>query len=109
MLYHGPGQSAYPSMPKSVVLVDDFGPWRSIVRSLLKTHEELCIVGEASDGPEAIQKAQELQPDLVLLDIGLPTLSGIEVARKIREASPASKILVVSENRSWDIAKEALR
>jgi len=66
------------------------------------------IIGEASDGFEAVQQAQELQPDLILLDIGLPTLSGIEAARRIREVSPASKILFVSENRSADIAEEAL-
>jgi DNA-binding NarL/FixJ family response regulator len=61
-----------------------------------------------ADGLEAVQQAQELQPDLILLDIGLPTLHGIEAARRIREVSPASKILFVSENRSADIAEEAL-
>src|SRR5260370_1079581 len=67
------------------------------------------IIGEAVDGLEAIQKAQQLKPDLILLDIGLPTLNGIETARRIRELSPKSKILFVSENRSWDIVEEALR
>jgi CheY-like chemotaxis protein len=61
-----------------------------------------------SDGLDAVQKADELQPDLILLDIGLPTLNGIEVARRIREVSPASKILFVSEDRSADIVEEAL-
>ena len=60
------------------------------------------------DGLEAAQKVQELQPDLILLDIGLPKLNGIEAARQIRKLSPASKILFVSENRSRDIAEEAL-
>jgi len=67
------------------------------------------IIGEAVDGLEAIQKAQQLKPDLILLDIGLPTLNGIETARRIRELSPKSKILFVSENRSGDIVEEALR
>ena len=58
---------------------------------------------------EAVQQAQQLQPELILLDIGLPTLNGIEAARRIREVSPTSKILFVRENRSWDIAKETLR
>jgi len=66
-------------------------------------------VGEASDGLEAFQKAQELQPDLIVLDIGLPNLNGIQAALRIREASPKSKILFVSENRSFDVVKEALR
>jgi CheY-like chemotaxis protein len=58
---------------------------------------------------EAVQKAQELQPDLIVLDIGLPTLNGIEAARQIRTQAPQSRILFLSENPSWDIAKEALR
>jgi CheY-like chemotaxis protein len=66
------------------------------------------VIGEASDGVEAVQKAQQLQPDLILLDIGLPLLSGIEAARRIRMISPKSKILFVSENLSWDIAEAAL-
>jgi len=69
----------------------------------------LQIICEVSDGLEAVQKAEELQPDLVLLDIGLPNLNGIEAARRIRELSPKSRILFVSEDRSWDIAGEALR
>ena len=66
-------------------------------------------MGETSDGLEAVHKAEELQPDLILLDIGLPTLNGIEVARRIQVVSPTSKILFVSENRSPEIAEEALR
>jgi CheY-like chemotaxis protein len=67
----------------------------------------LQVVGEASDGLEAVQKAQELQPDLIVLDIGLPKLNGIEAARQIHKRSPASKILVVSQESSVDIAHEA--
>ena len=92
-----------------VLLVDDYAPFRHFVRSILQKQPELQIIGEVSDGMEAVQKVQELRPDLILLDIGLPTLNGIEVARQIRKLSPTSKILFVSENRSWDIAKEALR
>lgn len=92
-----------------VLVVDDFLPWRRIVASMLQEQPRLRIVGEAWDGWEAVEKARELQPDLILLDIGLPTLNGIEAARRIRELSPKSKILFVSENRSWDIAQECLR
>jgi CheY-like chemotaxis protein len=76
---------------------------------MLGKQPELRIVGEVSDGLEAVQVAQELQPDLILLDIGLPALNGIEAARRIREVSPSSKILFMSENRSPDIAEEAIR
>jgi DNA-binding NarL/FixJ family response regulator len=92
-----------------VLVVDDYEPWRRFVSTTLQTQPELQVIGEAVDGLEAIQKAQELQPDLILLDIGLPTLNGIEAARRIRVVSPTSKILFVSENRSRDIAEEALR
>jgi DNA-binding NarL/FixJ family response regulator len=91
-----------------VLIVDDYEPWRRFERLTLLANEQLQIVGEVPDGDEAIQKAEELKPDLILLDISLPTLNGIEAARRIRQVSPDSKILFVSENRSPDIAEEAL-
>ena len=95
--------------PIRILVVDDYAPWCRFLRLTLLVHEELQVIGEFTDGPEAIEKAKELQPDLILLDIGLPTLNGIEAARRIRELSPKTKILFVSENRSPDIAEEALR
>ena len=94
--------------PIRVLVVDDYGPWRRYFATMLRKELGLQVIGEASDGLEAVQRAQELQPDLILLDIGLPTLSGIEAARRIREVSPASKILFVSENRTPGIAEAAL-
>jgi DNA-binding NarL/FixJ family response regulator len=92
-----------------VLIVDDYEPWRRFIRLTLLAHEELQVVGEVADGLEAVEKAHQLQPDLILLDIGLPKLNGIEAARIIRDISPTSKILIVSENRAWDLAQEALR
>jgi len=89
-------------------VVDDYEPWRRFLSSTLRKQPDLRTVSEASEGIEAVQQAQQLQPDLILLDIGLPTLNGIEAARRIREVSPTSKILFVSENRSRDIAEQAL-
>ena len=91
-----------------VLIVDDYEPWRRYFSTTLWKERGLQVIGEASDGLEAVQQAQELQPDLILLDIGLPTLNGIEAARRIREVSPASQILFVSENRSAGIAEKAL-
>ena len=91
-----------------VLVVDDFAPWRRLTRTLLQNKPELQVVCEVSDGLEAVQKAQELKPDLILLDIGLPTLSGIAAARRIRDLAPQSKILFVTENYSAEIAREAL-
>ena len=94
---------------KRVLVVDDYEPWRRFVCSTLQQRPELQVIGEVSDGSEAVRSAEELQPDLILLDIGLPTLNGIEAARRIRSLSPKSRILFLSENRSRDIADEALR
>lgn len=66
------------------------------------------MVGEASDGLEAVQKSEELQPDLIVLDIGLPSLNGIEAARRIRNLAPKSKILFLSQESSADVVQEAL-
>ena len=92
-----------------VLIVDDFEPWRRFVVSMLKKRPELQVIFEVSDGLEAVQKAEELRPDLILLDIGLPRLNGIEAARRIRKAAPDSKILFVSQESSPDVAQEALR
>jgi DNA-binding NarL/FixJ family response regulator len=91
-----------------VLTIDDFEPWRRFVSSTLKNSSRFQIIGEASDGSEAARKAQELQPDLILLDIGLPKVNGIEAARLIRKVAPKSKILFLTENNSADIAAEAL-
>jgi CheY-like chemotaxis protein len=74
----------------------------------LQKKPELHILCEVSDGLEAVQKAQELKPDLIVLDIGLPTLTGIEAARRIRKLSPESKILFLSQESSADAVQEAL-
>ena len=92
----------------SVLVVEDNEPWRRFFLTTLRKRPELQVIGEVSDGLEAVQQAQQLQPDLILMDIGLPTLNGIEAARRIRDVSPTSKILFVSENRSPDVAQEAL-
>ena len=91
-----------------VLVVEDSGPFRRFVCSTLGKRPELQIVSEVSDGLEAVQKAEELQPHLILLDIGLPTLNGINAARRIRKVSPTSKIIFVTQESSPDIAEEAL-
>ena len=91
-----------------VLVVDDHEAWRRFASTTLRKVSELQIIGEVTDGLQAVQQAQQLHPDLILLDIGLPILNGIEAARQIREVSPNSKILFVTENRSPDIAEAAL-
>jgi DNA-binding NarL/FixJ family response regulator len=89
-------------------VVDDYKPFRQFLASSLQNTSCVYVCSEASDGLEAIQKAEELQPDLILLDIGLPNLNGIEVARRIRKVSPGSKVLFVSQESSTDAVQEAL-
>jgi DNA-binding NarL/FixJ family response regulator len=91
-----------------VLVVDDYEPFRRFICSTLGGKPELQIVGKTSDGLEAVHKAEELQPDLIVLDIGLPTLNGIEAARRIRKLCPKSKILFVSQESSADVVQEAL-
>jgi DNA-binding response OmpR family regulator len=88
--------------------VDDYDDWRRQIRLLLQVQPELQIICELSDGAEAVQKAEELKPDLILLDIGLPKLNGIEAARQIRQLSPNSKIIFLSQDNSLDVVQEAL-
>lgn len=92
-----------------VLIVEDHEPFRRFVCSMLEKRTELQVIGEALDGLEAVRKAEELQPDLILLDVGLPTLNGIEAARRIRKLSSESKILFVSQESSADVVQEALR
>lgn len=97
------------SSPFRVMVVDDFDPWRDFVRSTLKEYAQSWVVSEACDGLEAVRKAHELQPDLVILDIGLPKLHGIEAARRIHIDCPKAKLLFLSERRSVEIIQEAFR
>jgi DNA-binding NarL/FixJ family response regulator len=91
-----------------VLVVDDFEDWRRKVQSLLKTRPAWQIIAQASDGLEAVQTAENLKPDLILLDIGLSKLNGIEAAREIRRRSPSSKIIFLSLNSDLDIVQTAL-
>jgi DNA-binding NarL/FixJ family response regulator len=90
-----------------VLVVDDYEPFRRFACSTLGKRQDLQVIGEASDGLEAVRKAEELKPDLIVLDIGLPTLNGIEVARRIRKLCPECKILFMSQESSADVAQEA--
>jgi DNA-binding NarL/FixJ family response regulator len=94
--------------PVRVLVVDDHRPLREWVRSKLETSERFQIVEEAGDGCEAVAKAQRLNPDLVLLDIGLPDQSGIETATLLRQVIPQVTILFLSQNSDPDVIRAAL-
>jgi DNA-binding NarL/FixJ family response regulator len=90
-----------------LLVVDDYEPFRRVVRLIVELRNELQIIGEAADGLECIRKAQRLQPDVILLDIDLPKLNGIKAARRIRQLAPRARILFFSVESSSDIVAEA--
>jgi DNA-binding NarL/FixJ family response regulator len=90
-----------------VLIVDDFAPWRGFVIEHLEQQPHVRVLACASDGLEGVQKAEELQPDLIMLDISLPKLNGIEMARKVRKLVPKAKILFLSSNADPDVIRAA--
>jgi DNA-binding NarL/FixJ family response regulator len=94
--------------PIRVLVVEDFAPFRQFVRSTLAKRPDLQVICEEPDSLKAVQKAELLEPDLVLLDIGLPTLNGIAAARRMRKRAPELKIIFVSQESSPDVVQEAL-
>lgn len=92
----------------SVLLVDDFAPFRVYVRGLLRQNPQLRTIAEASDGSEAVEKARQLKPDVVVLDANLPKLHGFEAAQQIREVAPESKIIFVTQETSCVVVQAAI-
>ena len=90
-----------------VLVVEDYEPMRQTVRANLQKRRNLRVIWEASDGLEAVQKAIELKPDLMLMDIGLPYLNGIEAARQIRELVPDAKIIFLTQESADEVVEEA--
>ena len=91
-----------------ILLADDYEPWRQCVSSLFLKHPKWKIIGEVSDGIEAVQKCQELNPDVVLLDLSLPKIKGVEAANLIRQAAPATKIIFITACYDSDVMQTVL-
>jgi DNA-binding NarL/FixJ family response regulator len=105
----GLGSASPIAMTLSVLVVDDHELWRRQVRAALKDYRRWSIVAEASNGFEAIEKAAALRPDLILLDIGLPVLSGIVAARQILANDPQSRIMFMTAIGSPGMVEAAMR
>ena len=95
--------------PISVLLVDDHTLFRSGIRSLLQRNTEFVVVGEAADGVDGIKRAQQLQPDVVLLDLNMPGMSGVETLQLMQQDCPDSAILILTVSEDADDLAMALR
>ena len=97
-------------MPKRrvrILIVDDHALLRRAVRRLLETRSEFEVCGEAEDGAQAITRAAELKPDVVILDIVMPLMNGFEAARKLKDVSPNSAIVILSSYKDQQMVEEA--
>lgn len=93
----------------SILLVEDFAHYRAYIAALLQSHPQFNVVDEASEGLEAVEKARQWKPDVILMDIGLPRLNGIEAVRQIREVSPHSRVVFLSQDTSPELVAEAIK
>jgi len=94
--------------PVRILVADDYEPFRRWVSSKLKTDERFQVVGEAADGLEAVQRAEKLTPDVILLDISIPRLNGMLAASSICRHVPSAKILFLTQNGDVDLVKSAM-
>jgi DNA-binding NarL/FixJ family response regulator len=92
-----------------ILVVDDFLPWLLSVQQMLQSETDLSIVATATDGPRAIDKAMELQPEVILMDLGLPGMNGLEATRQIRQRCPACRVLFLTGDHSPQLIAAAFQ
>jgi DNA-binding NarL/FixJ family response regulator len=91
-----------------VLICDDHAEFRELVKAMLKRDPRIDILGEAADGKEVVDKALRLRPDVVLMDLNMPQITGLEATRRIRRASKRIKVLMVSAFRGEDVVSPCL-
>lgn len=96
-------------MPIQVLIADDHGVLRAGLRALLDAEPDLEVVGEAVDGDEALRLAERLRPDLVLLDISMPGPGGVEITRRLREALPQLRVLILTVHEDESLLREVIQ
>jgi len=90
-----------------ILVVDDWPEWQRFLQIKLESECNFQIVGLANDGLDGVRQAAELQPDVVLMDLNMPVLNGLDATRRIREVSPCSRVLFISENRCRELVSAA--
>src|SRR5712671_2192405 len=102
------GEQPTPSRPKTVLICDDLAMMRGMLRALVDVIPGMSVVGEAADGEAAITEASRLQPDLILLDLAMPVLSGLDALPRLRLVAAGAKIVVVAGFSTETVADEVL-
>ncbi len=92
-----------------ILIVDDHALMRDGISALLALHDDIEIVGEASEGKEAIEKARELSPDVIIMDIVMPGMDGLEATRRIRKKSPEVKVLALTQHDNREYVLSAIK
>lgn len=95
-------------MPLRILIADDHSVVRAGLRTLLESRDNWEVCAEAADGRDAVEKATKLKPDVAVLDIGMPLLNGVEAARRIHKASPATEILILTMHESDDLVQQVV-
>lgn len=106
--YNADAGSALKSASVRIVIADDHEIFRRGLRSLLESHSDWEVCGEAVNGQEAIEKVKQLKPDVVVLDVTMPHVNGLEAAREIRRIVPESKVVILSQHEPALMKQSAL-
>jgi two-component system response regulator NreC len=96
-------------MPIRILIADDHGVIRAGLRALLEDIPDISVVGEASDGGEALAKAVELKPDILLMDLSMPNIGGIEATRQLSQSEPKVRVLILTVHEDESLLKEVIR
>ena len=96
-------------MALRILVVDDHAVVRRGVRSLLESHEGWEVCGEATNGRDAVEQSRQLRPDVVVMDLSLPELNGLDATRQILKHAPGTEVLVLTMHRSEELARDVLR